>query len=104
MNKTTPAEYIERFENLVKQMTDITKKKNHDYSWTELAFRNFEMVEQLGICSVEEGIMVRITDKLTRMSNLLRSDAQVKDESILDTLLDCANYLLILRIYIETKS
>jgi len=85
-------------------MLDITRRKNHDYSGTELAFRNFEFVEALWICWTEEWIMVRITDKLTRLSNLLHTEAMVKDESILDTILDCANYLLILRIYLETKN
>jgi hypothetical protein len=42
-------------------------------------------------------------DKMTRISNLLKTDAQVKDESIKDSLLDMANYAMILASYIEDK-
>lgn len=104
MNNTTPEEYMKRFEELTNQMLSITKAKNHDYSWTTRAFKNFELCENLEVCSVEAGILVRITDKITRISNLISSENQVADEKITDTLLDLANYALILRIYIETKS
>ena len=44
-----------------------------------------------------------MTDKLQRISNLLEKEAEVKDESILDTLQDLSNYSLILRVYIESR-
>jgi hypothetical protein len=103
MNKTTPSEYMERFRKNIEAMYEITARKNHDYSWTEFAFRNFETVEDLWICSVEEWILVRMVDKMTRISNLIDKTWQVADEKVEDTLLDLANYALILKIYRETK-
>jgi len=84
-------------------MHDILKRKNADYAGSKGEYNNFEYCEKLGLCSTETGIMVRISDKMTRISNLLKADAQVKDESVHDTLLDMANYALILASYIEDK-
>lgn len=78
-------------------------KKNADYAKGEDPFANFKVCETLQICSVEEGILVRITDKLARISNLIKQEAQVKDESILDTLQDLANYTAILNTYLISK-
>ena len=94
---------IENYENYQKKMFDILKRKNADYAGPRGEYNNFEYCEKLGICSTEAGLMVRISDKMTRISNLLKQDAQVKDESIHDTLLDMANYAMILASYIEDK-
>jgi len=95
---------IENYEKYQKQMHDILKRKNSDYAGTADTYANFMYCEKLGLCSTETGIMVRISDKMTRISNLLKQDAQVKEESIKDTLLDMANYAMILASYIEDKN
>ena len=105
MNNTTPAEYLKRFKEITDKMYEITSRKNHDYSWTQFAFKNFMQIEQLTdwYTTTEEGIVVRITDKLSRLCTLLDKQWQVNDERIEDTLLDMANYCIILAIYLETK-
>ena len=95
---------IENYEKYQKQMNDILKRKNSDYAGIKGEYNNFEYCEKLGLCTTETGIMVRISDKMTRISNLLKQEAQVKDESIKDTLLDLANYSMILASYIEDKN
>jgi hypothetical protein len=45
-----------------------------------------------------------MADKMSRIINLTERDAEVKDESINDTLVDLANYSIILKLYIESKS
>ena len=60
-------------------------------------------VEILDVCSTEAGIVVRMTDKLSRIANLIKQDAKVKDESISDTLLDLMNYANILKVYLNNK-
>lgn len=50
-----------------------------------------------------QGLIVRMSDKMTRISNLLKREAQVKDESIQDTLADLCNYAAILSAYIEDQ-
>ena len=83
-----------------------TTAKNSDYSTKEAdwdAYKNFNMVETLWITSVEKWILVRITDKIARISNLIDKEAAVHDEKITDTLIDLANYALILKIYLSNK-
>lgn len=48
-------------------------------------FKNFMVVERLGICSAETGILVRISDKFTRLANLVNPNHEraVMDESLL---------------------
>ena len=51
---------------------NIARKKNTDYANKEHdPFRNFRMVEHLGLCSTKTGIIVRLSDKLARICNLL---------------------------------
>jgi hypothetical protein len=95
---------MENYEKYQKTMFDILKRKNADYSGKEDTYANFQYCEKLGLCSTEAGIMVRISDKMTRISNLLKQDAKVKEETIKDTLLDMANYAMILASYIEDKN
>jgi len=95
---------IENYEKYQTTMNDILKRKNADYAGPKGEYNNFEYCEKLGICTTEEGLVVRISDKMTRICNLLKADAQVKDESIKDTLLDMANYAMILASYIEDKN
>jgi len=91
------------FKETLEQMQKIMEAKNHDYGANADPFNNFRNCERLGICSVEEGILVRLSDKLSRASTLLKKDAKVNDEKIEDTLLDMAIYAIILKCYLESK-
>jgi hypothetical protein len=93
----------EKFKEYLKEMLELHNKKSHDYAKNEDKFSNFKMCEELGICTTEEGFIVRITDKVCRISQLLKKTGRVQDEKITDTLLDLAIYSLILREYIETE-
>jgi hypothetical protein len=86
-------------------MVDITKKKSADYcGLSGDPFSNFKLVEHLGLCSVEVGFITRISDKLSRLSSFATKGVlEVKDESVQDTLLDCANYCILLSGYLESK-
>lgn len=98
----THAEFIESLEIIFKEAVDIARKKNTDYSKDSDPFLNFRFSPYVGV-PVERGILVRICDKLSRISNLLDQEAQVKDESIEDTLKDLINYSAILLTYIKQK-
>lgn len=85
-------------------MYEISKSKSNDYSGTENVFNNFMNVERLGITSTEEGFLVRMTDKLARLSQFCKTGVlKVKDESVEDTLLDLCNYSLLMAAYIKEK-
>lgn len=74
---------IKTFENITLSMLDTYTRKNHDYgnSFTEMRKR------------LPNSILVRIFDKYMRLETLLNGEqAQVKGESVEDTLLDLANY------------
>ena len=47
---------------------------------------------------------VRLDDKLHRFKQLIKQEAEVKDESITDTLMDLANYAIMAIIEIENKA
>jgi len=102
MNKK---EYMDLHASLCAKMMDITKRKNADYTGkTDDPFANFRRCEQLDICSVEIGFLTRMTDKMARVNALLQNGgAQVKDEAIEDTLLDLANYSLLMIGYLQSK-
>ena len=76
--------------NNIKQFMDITTNmvktyvaKNHDYG---NSFDN--SLDKFGLIAS----IVRMSDKMNRLETLVTKKAQVKDESIKDTLLDLANY------------
>lgn len=74
------------FEEILTEMLDTYKAKNHDYgnSFTEL-------YKEYGMTSV----VIRLSDKLNRLKTLTKQEAQVKDEKIEDTLKDLANYAVL---------
>jgi len=100
MKKFTQKDFLNRLEKLYKENVEISRRKNADYATDTDPFRNFRVCESIGI-PAEVGILVRMTDKISRIRNLLGKKAQVKDETIFDTLSDLANYAMILRIYLE---
>jgi hypothetical protein len=93
---------ITRMQDLFRRCLEIAEAKNADYANEDDPFQNFRGVEVLGI-SVEDGFLTRMSDKLARVSNLVRRDPVVADESVLDTLSDLANYAVLLRVYLEEK-
>lgn len=98
-------DYLAAFRELAAEKIELTERKNSDYAGPTDAFANFRLIESLtqGKITVEQGILVRMSDKLQRITNLLSQEAQVKDESINDTLQDLSIYADILNIYIRHK-
>lgn len=85
----------------------LMERKNHDYTGSggESPFANFTRTEALGICSTEQGFLVRMSDKLSRMASFVNSgEFMVKDEGVRDTLIDLINYSVLLAGWLEEKS
>lgn len=103
--KSQKEQYMEFHKECCEKMMKITKAKNSDYTGiTDDPFANFARVEHLGICSIEQGFLVRMTDKISRISSFVQKGTlEVKDESVEDTLLDLANYSLLMLGYIAQK-
>ena len=82
----------------------ISRAKNSDYANASDPFNNFTLSAAMSKVPVERGLLVRMSDKFARISELLDRPAAVTDESILDTLSDLANYSMILRMWLEQKN
>jgi Holliday junction resolvasome RuvABC endonuclease subunit len=91
----TQKDYLKHIESVFTEALQITQKKNSDYANAEDAFFNFRN-STLAKVSMERGVLVRIMDKLSRISNLIDRPPQVKDESIRDAIRDAIVYLGIL--------
>lgn len=95
--------FIESIRNTFTKGIELIERKNADYAGADNPFKNFESALVVGI-PIDRAILVRVLDKLSRVSNLIGREAQVKDEKIEDTLLDAINYLAILKAYLEDKN
>lgn len=98
-------QYLQTFEELTTKMLEITKAKNSDYCGDDSSpFKNFTMVETIGFASTEQGFMTRMTDKIMRVSTFVRHGIlKVADEKVEDSLLDLANYCLLMICYLRSK-
>ena len=105
MDVITPEEYLRQFRQTTEKMYGITKAKNSDYTADSGdAFANFKVVERLGVCSVETGFLTRMSDKVARLAGLAKGkEVRVKDEKYEDTLIDLANYSILLAIYLRNR-
>ena len=75
------------YESIVNQMKDTCIAKNKDYGTSVQ-----DTYEKFG----DLAYIIRCTDKWNRINSLMKKGkAEVKDESIDDTILDLANYLLL---------
>lgn len=102
----TREELLKHHEVLCKQARDLMDKKNRDYAGNDgkEPFANFTRVEAMGICSTEQGFMVRLTDKMSRLSSILASGkTNVTNETFDDTLVDVINYIVLLSAYRQDR-
>jgi len=85
-----------RFEELINEILELYRAKNNDYnSNKENGYENFMQCEKIGL-PAWKGVIVRLTDKWSRILTLAGGKEQkVKSESIKDTLRDNAVYSLI---------
>lgn len=102
MNKE---QYLAFHKTCCEKMIEITAAKNADYCGVgEDPFANFSRVEALGITDTARGFLVRMTDKLSRVTSFVQKGILlVKDESVEDSLLDLANYCILMAGYLKSK-
>ena len=102
----TRDELLKRHETLCKQGRDLMNLKNRDYAGNggQEPFANFTRCEAMGICSTEQGFLVRLTDKMSRLSSFVESGKlHVSDESFEDTCGDIINYMVLFHSYVSEK-
>lgn len=99
-------EYITYIAERKKANLETIRRKSSDYAPETDPFWNFRLCEVFGICTVEEGLLVRILDKFARVVNKIKSGTpcQVEDEDLHNTLGDSSNYCDILDAYMQQKA
>ena len=99
------SEYLIKHSELCKRMEELTLVKQLDYSsGSDDAFFNVSRCESKGVVTTEQGIYIRISDKIARIESFLKKGSlEVKDESLIDSCVDLANYSLMLGIYLINK-
>lgn len=81
----------------------VLEAKGKDYATTDDIFKNLKLCEPLVGVSAEKGVIIRLSDKLSRISNLLEKDAEVKSESVFDTIIDIVGYSSILYALLQER-
>ena len=94
---------LSHLHSLFQECYSIVEKKNHDYAGNEDPLKNFRLSEYLGVTTTERAILVRMMDKVARLANVLNSGAEVKEETLHDTIVDLINYAAILDFYLKTE-
>ena len=80
--------------DICNRLNEIYAKKNEDYG------------DSFSKTFLEEGMAmprIRLSDKLERFKRLSKAERKVKDENIIDTLLDLANYAIMTVIELEKE-
>lgn len=78
---------VEKFKSICEFLTKLYEEKNNDYG--DSCHKTYE---KYGLVSY----MTRINDKLNRIDELaiFNTEQKVKDESVIDSLLDMASYCI----------
>lgn len=86
---------MEQFMDITTNMAKTHAAKNHDYG------NSFEQsLDKFGLLAA----VVRMGDKMNRIESLSKKEAEVKDESIKDTLLDLATYSIMTLMWLNKVS
>lgn len=91
--------HIEEIAKMYKKAISIVLERSKKYATEDDPFLNFRRGAAFANTTVEQGIMTRIGDKLSRLQNVLERDDDdaFSDEAFDDTILDLCNYFVILR-------
>lgn len=87
----------------------LMKQKNNDYTnnaghHNNDALKNFKLVEHYNVCTVEQGMFARMSDKMSRLASFISSGTlSVKGESVADALKDLVGYSVLLLAHLEEK-
>lgn len=85
---------LQQFMDITTGMAKTYANKNHDYGDSfEQSLYEFGLIASI----------VRMGDKMNRIKSLSKKEAEVKDESIKDTLLDLANYAIMTVMWLNKK-
>ena len=84
-------------DEFIKEIQDTLKRKNADYATDTDILKNFKDAASIAGITPQQGILFMIGIKVSRLGNLLSKDGSPVNEPILDSVLDCAGYTMLLR-------
>jgi len=100
----TRDELFQLHEDICRRALVIMRHKSADYASGTYTFANFKRGEILGFASAEEGLMLRVVDKISRISTFLKKgELKVGNETVQDSILDVINYMILLQGLLEDK-
>lgn len=92
-----------RFYEILKDMAGLHSRKNHDYAGTLDPLKNLRACTRIDL-EPFMGVMVRLQDKWSRLEEFIKSGKlMVKNESVIDTLMDNAVYSILAIILYEEQ-
>lgn len=92
---------IAHFEKMTRKMAEIMLSKGDDYA-TEDRLSNFKYAGNICGLSAEQNCLSLIATKVARLGVLLNGKTP-KNESISDSIIDLANYAMLLSMIVEDK-
>lgn len=90
------------FNKAIEKMEEIMFRKGNDYAGED-RLANFKRAGAIAGLNAELNCLSLIAAKVARLGVLLNSDKAPENESIEDSLLDLANYSLLLRMILAEK-
>jgi len=89
---------------ICQEAKELMEKKNNDYASGSDPFMNFRRAEYLGFATAELGVLIRMTDKMSRISTYLnQGKLSLSNESVYDAIVDIINYSVILAGLLKDK-
>lgn len=95
-------EQVKHFNEFTKQMENTMLKKGDDYS-NEDRLSNFKLAGNIVGLKPEQNCLSLIATKVARLGVLIASNKKPNNESINDSILDLANYSVLLSMLIKDK-
>lgn len=91
-----------QFYDIIDELKDIYIRKNQNYASVDDPLSNLKQSEALGI-PAWKGAMVRMGDKMSRLTELAKGKPDLVGESFTDTLRDLAIYAILCEILYKER-
>jgi hypothetical protein len=88
--------------NSAERALALLKKKNADYAGDGDVFKNLNACEALGV-KAEMGMLIRMQDKISRLSNVIGSGKNHVGDSIESEVFDIINYAVLLLARVQVR-
>lgn len=85
------------------RMIEVVQAKSGDYASSGDTWQTFEDASEITGASIPEVISVLVAIKIGRIRSLTESGAKPNNESLYDTCIDAANYMVLLAAWVKKQ-